>query len=294
MKGLTHRAPEVAPRAARQAFWRRRPARSFRAFCIGTSKSGTHSVAEIFGKHYRAEHEPEYELLIEMLLAASSGEVSQGQLAEFVRSRDSRLDLEIECSHVLFHVLDQLLDGFADSRFILTIRDCYSWLDSQINNQLSYIEGAHWRAFGEFKYAGGGAVRHPEQEQVFARFGLYTLDGYLSAWAAHNTRVLKAVPPERLLVVRTQDIAADVPKLAAFLRVPPNRLNLAGAHSFKGSKKFDLLSQLDERYLEEKVNRHCRPLMDTYFPETRSFRAWEASRRFRDGLLRPTHKIESA
>ncbi|HKB69001.1 MAG TPA: sulfotransferase [Pyrinomonadaceae bacterium] len=256
----------------------RPPSRRFHAYCIGTSKSGTHSVAEIFGRRYRAAHEPGVEQLIDMMLAASSGKASQSQLVEFVRSRDSRLRLELECSHPLFHILDVLLGEFDEARFILTIRDCYSWLDSQINSQLSYIEAKHWQNFGEFKYL-GESVRHPEKEQIFAQFGLYTLDGYLSAWASHNQKVLTTVPRDRLLVVRTQDIAKDLPKLGDFLGVPVNNLDPTRAHSFKGGKKFSLLSKLDQQYLEEKVNKYCRTLMDAYFPQVENFSVWHSARR---------------
>lgn len=36
----------------------------FRAYCVGTAKSGTHSVSAIFEKNYRASHEPEGAQLI--------------------------------------------------------------------------------------------------------------------------------------------------------------------------------------------------------------------------------------
>lgn len=252
-------------------------ARRFHAYCIGTSKSGTHSIAEIFAGRYRAAHEPGYEQVIDMMLDASSGAASQSQVVEFIRSRDRRLRLELECSHPLFHFLDALLGEFAEAKFILTIRDCYSWLDSQTNNQLSYIEGPHWRDFGEFKYQ-SEIVRHPREERILARFGLYTLDGYLSAWAFHNSKVLASVPRNKLLVVRTQDIARDMAKIADFLGVPAAHLDSAGAHSFKGGRKFGLLSKLDEQYLEEKVNKYCRALMDEYFPEVENFSRWKAAR----------------
>src|SRR5262245_13877986 len=81
-------------------------ARSFHAYCIGTPKSGTHSIAEVFGTRYRVAHEPEYDLLIETILSASSGAIDHSRLAKFVRARDKQLNLELECSHPLFYLLD--------------------------------------------------------------------------------------------------------------------------------------------------------------------------------------------
>lgn len=76
-------------------------------------------------------------------------------------------------------------------------------------------------------------------------------------------------------------------KLAGFLGVPLNHLNTKGVHAFKASKKFDLLSNLNEQYLDEKVNKYCRALMDAYFPEVENFRAWESTRR---GIVKLTSK----
>ena len=254
-------------------------ARTFHAYCVGTSKSGTHSVADIFGRHYRAAHEPEYEQLIEMLVRTASGVVSRTELTDFIHSRDRKIGLELECSHPLFHVLDVLVDEFKEAKFILTIRDCYSWLDSQINTQLSYIETKPWQDFGRLKFSGETGC-HPGDEQLLAHFGLYTLDGYLAAWAMHNQKVLTTVPPERLLVLRTQDIAKQLADIAAFLGVPLPTLDPTHTHSFKGGKKFDLLSKLDEQYLEDKVATHCHPLMNRYFPDLNLGR-WQATRKQR-------------
>jgi hypothetical protein len=255
---------------------RRAPARRFQAYCIGTPKSGTHSIAKIFGEHYRAAHEPVYEPMIKMILDASNGSVSRDKLVEFIRLRNSSLTLEMESSHLLFYFLDILLAEFDKARFILTIRDCYSWLDSQINNQLSYIEADHWKDFGEFKYQ-NEILRHTKEEEVLARFGVYTLDGYLSAWAFHNQQILSTVPPHKLLVVKTREISRDLEKIADFVGVPVDRLSTLGTHSFKTRKKYGLLSQLDEQYLEEKVNQHCRTLMDKFYPEMENYKAWKSS-----------------
>jgi hypothetical protein len=278
-KGLLTRIADSANKLGpfQWQLWRQQPsARRFHAFCIGTPKSGTHSIAEIFSKRHRAEHEPACESLIRTIIDASTGLVTQAQLVEFVRSRDRELRLEMESSHLLFHFLDILLQEFREARFILTIRDCYSWVDSQINNQLSYIEPDHWKDFGEFKYQ-SATSRHPKEERILEEFGVYTLDGYLSAWAFHNSRVLATVPKHQLLVVRTEEISRDLLKIAHFVGVPTKHLNSQASHSFKGGKKYGLLSKLDEQYVEDKVNSHCRSLMDAYFPQIENFKAWKKS-----------------
>lgn len=231
----------------------------------------------MLGTNFRAEHEPVYEPVIEMILAAANGSASRDQLAEFIRSRDRSLQLEMESSHLLIYFLDILMAEFDDARFILTIRDCYSWLDSQINNQLAYIEADHWKDFGEYKYE-SDMRRHPKEEAVLARFGVYTLDGYLSAWNFHNQQALAIVPADKLLVVRTKEISRDLKKIADFVGVPAKQLSARGAHSFKTERKYGLMEQLDEQYLDDRVNAHCRKLMDAYFPHMENFKAWKLSK----------------
>jgi hypothetical protein len=91
--------------------------------------------------------------------------------------------------------------------------------------------------------------------------------------------VLATVPRDRLLVIRTQEIAKDLPKIADFLEVPLKHLKPRRAQSFKAVRKIDLLSTLDEHYLDDKVNKYCRTLMDTYFPEIQNFATWKSLRR---------------
>jgi hypothetical protein len=117
--------------------------------------------------------------------------------------------------------------------------------------------------------------QYPAEEKLFEQFGLYTLSGYLSAWASHNKKVLETVPRDRLLVVRTQDIKDEVVTIAEFLGAKPNRLLRSGSHAFKGAKKFNLLMKLDPAYLEKKVNEPCRELMGQYFPAVDAW-SWRA------------------
>ncbi len=48
------------------------PSRAFHAYCIGTQKSGTHSIAGLFQPLYKAAHEPEHYELFQLLLATQT------------------------------------------------------------------------------------------------------------------------------------------------------------------------------------------------------------------------------
>ncbi|PSO95277.1 MAG: hypothetical protein BRC48_08845 [Cyanobacteria bacterium QS_9_48_30] len=239
--------------------------RRFQAYCLGTAKSGTHSIAEIFNPNYRALHEPESEELIAKVLAAQNSQQSKSALLEYVKRRDRNMRLELDSSQLNYFLLDSLVSDFPNAKFILTIRDCYSWLDSFINHQLSRTCSPNWQRLRDFRFDSNSEYK--EEERILAQHGLYTLDGYLSYWAEHNREVLTTVPKEKLLVVRTHEIPQEIEKIADFLSISLDKLNLSKAHSFKAKNHFNILSEIDKQFIDNKVNLHCKSLMDEFFPE---------------------------
>src|SRR5436190_16002112 len=119
--------------AARRVFLGPNRVRRTRFYCVGTGKSGTHSVAEMFSRNVRAQHEPEALELIDKILDRHFGRITEAEWTEWLRARDRRLALEVDSSHLNLDLLDFLLHEFPDARFLLTIRDCYSWLNSMFN-----------------------------------------------------------------------------------------------------------------------------------------------------------------
>src|ERR1700733_5819334 len=239
-------------------------------YCVGTAKSGTHSIAAMLTDQVRAQHEPQAELLIHRILEISAGRISREALADWIRARDRDLNLEVDSSQLNFFILDVLLREFAGARFLLTIRDCYSWLESLINHSLASPASGPWTELRNLRFK-PERFTHSPQEAVLKNRGLYTLDGYLSYWAEHNSKVLRIVPPERLLVVRTDRISAKACRIAEFAGLPPEAIQPGRAHAFKGVHRSIILEELDRAYLESKVDRHCRPLMARFFPEFASF-----------------------
>ena len=210
-----------------------------------------------------------------MLFATWDGFASQQDLVNKIREREEYLDLEMNSCSLTRFLVDILLEEYPDAKFILTIRDCYSWLDSMLNHQ-NWSQSTkpvhptwkrmndlrlHWNKEGEDEYA-------PE-EQILAQNNLYTLNGYLSYWAQQNRKVLTTVPQDRLLVVRTHEISQEIDRIADFLGVPSETLDRTKAHSFKARQKSYFLSQIDRQFLNQKFNTHCKSLMDEFFPDFR-------------------------
>ncbi|SPD72252.1 putative Sulfotransferase domain protein [uncultured Desulfobacterium sp.] len=246
--------------------------RRFHAFCIDTPKSGTHSIAGLFEQNFRAAHEPQAYFLIKLIHDLKNGNIDERAIARFFRTRDKDLWLDLESSHFNSYFVHILVREFPKARFILTIRDCYSWLDSWFNHQLSRsaLKGSSIWKLGRDIYYRPKKVIYTAEEKVLKENGLYPLDGYLSFWREHNARVLHYVPPQRLLVVRTKEIRQSVKKLSNFLNVSAVSLQSKNAHLYKARQKFGLLKLIDRNFLEHKVHLHCRDLMKRFFPEIRS------------------------
>jgi hypothetical protein len=242
--------------------------RRCRLYCTGTPKSGTHSISEMFVKPLRSGHEIEYHRLADKIMAASAGRTTAQSFRKWILRRDWRIRLDVDSSTLNFFILDMLLEEFGDARFVLTLRDCYSWLNSMANHAVRYPQ-KHWQPFRDFRFRPDLHV-HTAGDRVFKENGLHTLEGYLSYWARHNQESLAKIPAERLMVVRTDQISQRAIEIARFAGLSPDSINPKQTHGFQNPAKRDFLSELDRDYLEAKVCEHCRPLMRRFFPEITS------------------------
>lgn len=241
--------------------------RRFRAHCVGAPKSGTHSIAAVF-RHYRAAHEPDSSRFLAELLRYLGGAIGPSAMRRILRARDQQWRLEMESAHFNVYVVDLLAELFPEARFLLPVRDCYSWIDSFINHQLSrpIVPGSPWARYRDARM-GAGRYTHALEERALAERGLYTLDGYFSYWAMHNQRVLDAVPACRLLIFRTADIDRQLPRIAEFVGVPVETLDAGAVHSYPAASRFNLVSQIDPCFVRAKAEVHCKALMERFFPE---------------------------
>lgn len=257
-------------RKARFAIGRVRPAampRRIHAFCVGTAKSGTHSLHALFRRHYRSRHEADADILIPFLRQLAEDRPDPETVDRFVRAREERNRTEFHASHVQVGILPELVRLYPESRYILPIRDCRGWLESWINHELGrdpvLVDWYEWRdlAFGE------DDSPTPFEEKLLGEFGLRPLRAYLRYWASHNDFVLNTVPPERLLVIRTTEIRERAPEIASFLGVRPRNLDRARSHQFQRTMQIPILSKLPEGYLDELVAEHCKDLMQRFYPD---------------------------
>ncbi len=199
----------------------------FRAFGVGCAKTGTNSLAGMFQRHYRAAHEPQVHALIGLILERPH--LSEAAFGAAVRALLDPLDLEMNASQLNGYIVETMVALYPDARFILTLREPRSWLRSFANHQMTrgrLKPGSPWARFRDLRFLAPG-------ETATGGNGLYSIDQYLGYWLSHNVAVMRAVPPERLLVVRTERLDDEIARLAAFLDIAPD--SLVPAHANGGS-----------------------------------------------------------
>jgi hypothetical protein len=220
----------------------------------------------MFHRNYRTAHEPEAESLIDVIVAELEGRMTGPEVAAWLRRRDRRLWLEMDSSGLNGAVIGHLAGLFPEARFVLTIRDCYTWLDSLLNHHLTRDTTDSWRKLRDARYPPAERV-YSRSEEVLRANGLYPVGAYLKQWASHNRTVLDAVPADRLLVVRTDRIGVSGGRLAAFLGLPAGTIDGGQAHLFRRTAEAGMLARVDPALIEERVAEHCGQLMKIYFPD---------------------------
>jgi hypothetical protein len=245
--------------------------RRARLYGVGLGKSGTHSFEGMFSGNLRTAHEAEAAELIKKILAHHYGHLNAEDFHAWLRARDRRLALEVDSSSLNFWLVDFLLSEFPEARFILTIRDCYSWTNSFMNHWLRQpAADTRWAGLNELRFGSTDAPFAPG-EQRLKELGLYPLPAYLKYWSKHNGRMIEKIPPAQLLVVRTDQLKQRALEIADFAGVPHSLVNLDKTHEFSNRAKQDILQQIDRDLLEREAKLHCRPLMTQFFPEIKSF-----------------------
>jgi hypothetical protein len=257
---LQRTARGIARAVRRRLFHRRR----FDVCCCGLSKTGTHSMAGIF-ENYRSAHHPDAGTRLPLAIGYLKGEVDAGVAERTLRSRDRHLYLEMESSSLAGVLIEPLLNACPEKRFILTIRGLYAWCDSWIDHNINSPPEAS-SLFGtldqiRLRIGDFPATRF---DSPLTERGFPPLPCYFQLWASHNTRVLQAVPPRRLLIVKTEQLSDRFTDIARWVGVPPQTLRWDRGLLFTAPTKHRVLATLDASYVRDTAERFCTPLLEPY------------------------------
>lgn len=246
---------------------RRMRRRRIHVYGVGAARTGTTTLASMFGHSYRAAHEADAARLIDLAIDGATSSASDApRIRQAVVARDRRLHLEVEASHALAYVVDHLADAFPEARFIVTIREPLPWLRSRVaHHDRAKTTSTAWQPYRDFFLHGRQGEFAEEERELEAR-GLCSLDVYLAQYADHYRRVFAAIEPSRRLVVRTHELNGSPPRIADFLGIQAD--TLAIAHEQNAPKDVDPLATLDPDFVRSRIVAHSAEIVRDFFPES--------------------------
>lgn len=238
---------------------------AIKAFCVGQAKAGTASLAALLAASHRAAHEPEREQILEMILRESRGEISQEDFRSYLIERDKRLNLDYDIAWANQFLIGHLLTVFPDARFIILIRDPYTWLQSICGHLANRDVPPDVRAFLKWWFR-PDLYPHTRNDRALERLGIDSISAYLNAWNRHVTVCTELIPPGRRLILRTHELGRSHQRLADFLEIPVESLDIRNGHVNRGTWPDRLESLVDRSYLTEMVSSICGDHLAHYFP----------------------------
>jgi transcriptional regulator with XRE-family HTH domain len=238
----------------------------FKAYNVGLARTGTVTITKMF-HNYRAAHEWQFFQILSTIDRYLTNVISREEFKRIIKRRDVIMMREMDSACYNHYFLDVLLDEYPSAKLLFLIRDCYSWLDSVFNTLPAWLPKDP-----------GISAPLVQTELVFGIRSFVTwdidefrrnlsrhVDEALSFWGFHNARILKILPHDRSLVIRTHEIVRRVEEIAALVGIPSN--SLAGAkRANRSATKLRLLQEIDGDYLERKVKEHCGVVMEEWFP----------------------------
>lgn len=240
-----------------------------KAFCVGQAKSGTASLVGLLSANYRAAHEPEREEILSMILRESRGELSTAAFQEYLLQRDARLNLEYDVAWANQFIIDHLLHLFPASKFIILIRDSYTWLQSVTGHLISRDVPSDVLAFLKWWFK-PERYPHSRYDRGLAEQGLFSIAAYLQAWNQHIDECTQSIPAYRRLVLRTHELARTHRRLADFLRIPGDSLDVDRGYQNRSTWSDRIESFVDPAYIDDMIQSICADNMALHFPELTS------------------------
>ncbi|MEM6334070.1 MAG: sulfotransferase [Planctomycetota bacterium] len=259
-------------RACRDARWATgtQPGRRIFGFGMGTSKTGSHSLAAMFARSYRAVHEAEPSGVAMLMRAQAKRGLTEAGVHRRLRARVARMNLELDVAPFHARFAEAYVALFGAARFVHLHRDVHSWFDSNVNQVVGRYTPWTFREMRRITY--GTELASDPREGALIELGLRPLRSYLGAWAELNRGLLRSLPADRTLRVRTTELSGKVEALADFFGVDVDTLDARRAHSFSAKVKAGVLDRIDSDYYNAVADEVCGEVMGELYPEVRDSR----------------------
>lgn len=233
-----------------QSYRHHTPKRRFRAYNVGLPRTGTSSMYSLFG-HYRSGNEFMERETVMQIVDWQDKKLSDAAFRAYILRRDQEGGLEMDASSFNHFYLDILAEEFPQAKFIFTIREPYTWMNSYLKLLLRWRQSLTARStilpqwttdygrilFGTFTwetFASSDRLRQSLPELV---------DGFVRHWAEANRRIFALLPADRSLVVRTPELSSQQGAIARFIGIPRETLT-TDHHTNASPDNSDLLADL--------------------------------------------------
>jgi hypothetical protein len=258
----------------------RKPKR-FHLINLGFFKCGTSSVAGWF-ENYLATQEFMIDDLANFLEGFPGGPPPIESLRAWVRYRDAIAYLEVDTSGVNGYLYDAFATEFPEAKFLLPIRDPYSWAGSIINEFLS-PSGLAWysnpREENWYSDSIGTVDSHLNLMQAslwhsrksFEANLVDIVRGYGDFWQRMTTYLLKNTQRERTFYTRLGELNKNSAAIAKFVGISESNLCNLGSMSVEVRNSasdrppgFDMRKQ-DRAFLESVFSNETQELTSRLF-----------------------------
>lgn len=247
----------------RTSIWKAMRPRRIHVYGVGAPRTGTLSLARLFKPKYRVEHEPYYPELIPMLYKRHVKKINFENCEKRVEKIDNKKRLEVNVSHVMVYILEELKEIFENAKFIVTIRHPKQWLNSMLDRLVKVRPK-------KFKYNHPGKVWKKwrklslnidiSEKEYGEKSGLYRpkkyVKNYLQYWSWHYNKVIQTLPCRRTLFILTKEINESQERISNFLKIDEKNLKNK-SHSHKTKESYNHTEKINSRYLKEMIKKEC-------------------------------------
>ena len=212
--------------------------RKFHVFCLGAAKT------------------------VRLVIDHLEGKFNRDQMTKLLKERDSELGLELESAHPLVYIGHSLCETFPQSKFIITIRNPYKWLGSRLSYHYQ-AKAKGWDIYRDYFWWKNNKF-YNEEEILLKEMGLCSVNTYLKQYQ-DVYKLLESIPEDRCLFLKTNELNNSKFKIAEFLDINPT--TLLTRHENNNNNKINIVEQLPEHFVKNKVMLYCQDIIHKYFPE---------------------------
>jgi hypothetical protein len=237
--------------------------RRFHCYCIGAAKTATTSISSMFEHNFDSRHEANIQATNHNIIDYLENKITQEQMLDHLKERDQQLQLELESTHSLIYVANELSSLFPDAKFIVTVREPMDWIRSRINFHFKK-HPPEWEEYRQYFWM-DKTEGYADEEALLKENDLASLDAYLSQYAQHYSLVAKNIPQDRRLIIRMGDISHKNAEIAEFLGIKASKI--VPEHSNSQPNIAAFIDPLDQQFVIQKIWHHCQDLIEEFFPE---------------------------